>query len=96
MKPHYQMLINDLLENYNFRVAGINSASAVAEEIKAKSVEGYQLDLYVGVQMLEGVAHNAGDYETESELSILAEEIALEKIPKPACIEPDSIQTMWR
>lgn len=96
MKPHYQMLINDLLKNYNFRVTGINSASAVAEEVKAKSVEGYQLDLYVGVQMLEGVAHNAGDYETESELSILAEEIALEKIPKPACIEPDSIQTMWR
>ena len=65
MKPHYQMLINDLLENYNFQVVGISSASAVAEEIKEKSVESYQLDLYVGIQMLEGVAHNAGDYETE-------------------------------
>lgn len=83
MKPHYQMLINDLLENYNFRVAGINSASAVAEEIKEKSAENYQLDLYVGIQMLEGVAHNAGDYETESEISILGEEIVLGKIPEP-------------
>lgn len=83
MKPHYQMLINDLLENYNFRVVGISSASAVAEEIKEKSAENYQLDLYVGVQMLEGVAHNAGDYETELELSILGEEIVLGKIPEP-------------
>ncbi|CAI2470067.1 Uncharacterised protein [Serratia ficaria] len=61
MKQPYQILIEDLLQQYHTKAANLQNASAVAPAVRQVSLNDYAFRLSIGLTGLQSTAEAAGD-----------------------------------
>lgn len=87
MKQAYAILINDLLQQYHFKIENLRSAPAVAAEVRKFSQNDHAFRLSVGLEGLLSVARAAGDAGTADTLESIISQCNYGTVPQPFCLE---------
>ncbi|MGI1757571.1 hypothetical protein [Serratia marcescens] len=83
MNTAYISLLNISLQDYHFKVCNLNLASALAPEVRQRSLCDHQFRLYMGINSLLGHAEAAGDEASAAALRAIVKQCAEGEAPQP-------------
>ncbi|WGE29438.1 hypothetical protein PHA77_01860 [Edwardsiella tarda] len=86
MNKNFMQIINSMLENYAFKQENLRTVHAASPALAGHCVSRHFANLVIGIELLEGVAVSAGDYQSADAIRDIFIGLCAGKMPQPFAI----------